>query len=149
MRPEKKQRLLQRRRWRIRQKVRGTPDRPRMSVHFSGKHIYVQFVDDVAGRTLAAASTRSKVLPAGESLKSNTEGARRVGGLAAEAARARGIGRVVFDRGGARYRGKQRREPEKAAGGKGGKGGKGEPAEPRLRKIEALAEAARKGGLEF
>jgi len=57
MRTEKKQRLARRRHWRVRRKVIGTAERPRMSVRFTGENVYVQFVDDQAGRTLAAAST--------------------------------------------------------------------------------------------
>lgn len=121
MRPEKKQKLLQRRCWRIRKKVQGTLNRPRMSVHFSGQHIYVQFVDDEARVTLAAASTRAKGLSEGGPLKANVTSAKRIGVAAAVAARAKGITQVVFDRSGARYHGK----------------------------VKALAEAAREGGLQF
>jgi len=121
MRVDKKRKLLQRRRRSIRKKIRGTPERPRMSVTFTGKHIYVQFIDDVAGVTLASASTRSKELPDRDQLGANVKSAERIGALAAEAARKRGITKVVFDRSGARYHGK----------------------------VKALADAARAGGLEF
>ena len=58
MRIEKKQKLKQLRRWRIRSKVTGTPERPRMAVCFTGKNIHVQFIDDLPGKTLASTSTR-------------------------------------------------------------------------------------------
>src|SRR5438874_12170936 len=106
MRTEKKHHLAQLRRWRIRKKVAGTSERPRMSVRFTGKNIYVQFVDDQAGRTLASASTRSKGLEGGDSLAANVSGATRIGKLAAEAARSKGIKSVVFDRSGAKFHGK-------------------------------------------
>lgn len=121
MKIEKKQRLAQRRRWRIRKKIVGTAQRPRMSVRFTGQHIYVQFVDDEAGRTLASTSTRSNTLPERGQLKANIPGAERLGAVAAEVARAAGITEVVFDRSGARYHGK----------------------------VKALADAARAGGLKF
>ncbi len=122
MRTDKKQQLAGRRRWRIRQKIQGTRARPRMSVRFTGQHIYVQFVDDDAGVTLASASTRAKALAAeGQALKANVESAKRIGVAAAEAAKQAGIGAVVFDRSGARYHGK----------------------------VKALADAAREGGLKF
>lgn len=121
MRPDKKQKIVQRRRWRIRKRVQGSAECPRLSVHFSGQHIYVQFIDDAAGVTLAAASTRSRELPERGQLKANVSGAQRLGAYAAEVARGKGIGRVVFDRGGARYHGK----------------------------VKALADAAREGGLQF
>jgi large subunit ribosomal protein L18 len=121
MKIEKKQRLAQRRRWRIRKKIVGTAQRPRMSVRFTGQHIYVQFVDDEAGRTLASTSTRSKTLSERGRLKANIPGAVRLGAVAAELARAAGITEVVFDRSGARYHGK----------------------------VKALADAARAGGLKF
>ena len=121
MRIEKKQRLSQLRRWRIRKKVRGSAQRPRMAVCFTNKNIHVQFIDDDAGRTLAAVSTLSKSTPDRDALKANVSSAQTVGKLAAEAARSKGIEKVVFDRAGARYHGK----------------------------VKALADAAREGGLQF
>lgn len=121
MRIEKKQKLRQLRRWRIRKKVQGTAERPRMAVCFTHKNIYVQFIDDLAGRTLAAAATTSKSVPDRDALKANVSGAQAVGKLAAEAARSKGIFQVVFDRAGARYHGK----------------------------VKALADAAREAGLQF
>jgi large subunit ribosomal protein L18 len=121
MRTEKKQRLAQLRRWRIRQKINGTKERPRMSVCFTNEHIYVQFVDDHAGATLAAASTRSKATPDREQLAANVKSAKTLGALAARTAMEKGIKQVVFDRGGARYHGK----------------------------VKALADAAREAGLKF
>jgi large subunit ribosomal protein L18 len=121
MRPEQKHRLEQLRRWRIRKKVQGTRERPRMSVRFTGKNIYVQFVDDGAGVTLASASTRSKAIPDREKLAANVAGAQIVGRKAAEEAKSKGIEAVVFDRSGARYHGK----------------------------VKALADAAREAGLKF
>jgi large subunit ribosomal protein L18 len=121
MRPENKNRLLQLRRWRIRQKVAGTKERPRMSVKFTNQHIYVQFIDDAAGATLAATSTRAKALPDRGKLAANAESAKRLGALAAEVAKNKGISQVVFDRAGARYHGK----------------------------VKALADAAREAGLKI
>jgi large subunit ribosomal protein L18 len=121
MRADKKLKIVQRRRWRIRKKVQGTSERPRMSVCFTQQHIYVQFIDDLAGHTLAAVSTRGKELAEGGQLKANVNSAARLGKSAAQLALAQGITRVVFDRGGARYHGK----------------------------VKALAEAAREGGLQF
>ena len=116
MRAGKKRELSQRRHWRVRQKVTGTLERPRMSVN-----IYVQFIDDQAGHTLAAVSTLNKSVPDRESLAANAASATRIGKIAAEAAKAKGITQVVFDRGGARYHGK----------------------------VKALADAAREAGLKF
>jgi len=121
MRTEKKQTLAVKRRWRIRQKVQGTAERPRMSVRFTGQHIYVQFIDDHGRQTIAATSTRSKAIADRAVLKANVTSAQRVGTAAAAAARAKGVTQVVFDRSGARYHGK----------------------------VKALAEAAREGGLHF
>jgi len=121
MRIEKKQKLKQLRRWRIRKKVQGTQERPRMAVFFSAKHIYVQFIDDLSGKTLAAASTRSKNVPDRDALKANVPSAQTIGKVAAETARSKGIDKVVFDRAGARYHGK----------------------------VKALADAAREAGLQF
>jgi large subunit ribosomal protein L18 len=110
-----------RRRRRIRGKVKGSADRPRLSVGRSLKHIYVQIIDDDAGRALAAASSLSKEIR--DQLKSgaNIEAARVVGELIAKKAIERDIRRVVFDRGGRIYHGR----------------------------VKALAEGARKAGLEF
>jgi large subunit ribosomal protein L18 len=103
MQTRKKHRLQQLRHWRVRKKVSGTSERPRMSVCFTGQHIYVQFIDDTAGRTLATASTLKK---GDEKLGANVKGAKVIGGVAAKAALGLGIKEVVFDRGGARYHGK-------------------------------------------
>jgi large subunit ribosomal protein L18 len=119
MRTEQKHRLAQLRHWRIRKKVRGTRERPRMSVCFTNKNIHVQFIDDVAGATVAAASTASK--GASDKLAANAASAKAIGALAAQAAMGKGIKAVVFDRGGARYHGK----------------------------VKALADAAREAGLQF
>jgi large subunit ribosomal protein L18 len=121
MRTQTKQRLQQLRHWRVRKKVAGTKERPRMSVCFTNEHIYVQFVDDDAGVTVASASTRDKAVPDRAQLAANVESARKVGARAAEAAKAKGIQAVVFDRGAARYTGK----------------------------VKALADAAREAGLKF
>ena len=121
MRTEKKQDLRRRRHWRVRMKVIGTPERPRMSVRFTGKNVYVQFIDDNAGHTVAAVSSLGKPVPDRRQSAANVTGAARVGKLAAAAARAKGIEQVVFDRGSARYHGK----------------------------VKALADAAREAGLKF
>ena len=119
MRTEKKQRLAQLRRFRIRKKVRGSIVRPRLAVCFANKNIHVQFIDDDAGKTLAAASTVSKAVA--KDVAANVKGAKTIGTLAAKQALDKGIKEVVFDRGGARYHGK----------------------------VKALAEAAREAGLKF
>lgn len=118
---QNKQRLVHLRRLRIRKKVVGTPERPRMSVKFTGQHIYVQFIDDAAGSTLASASTVAKDVRSQGPVKANVDTAKKLGTLAAQTALAKGLKRVVFDRSGARYHGK----------------------------VKALADAAREGGLEF
>jgi large subunit ribosomal protein L18 len=106
MRIEKKQSLRQLRRWRIRKKVSGTAQRPRLAIKFTNQHIHVQFIDDTVGATLAAVSTVSKTIPDREKLKANVATAKQVGALAAVAAKEKGIQQVVFDRAGARYHGK-------------------------------------------
>lgn len=121
MRTQQKLKLAQRRRWRVRAKVVGTKERPRMSVCFTNKNIHVQFIDDGAGVTLAAASSKSKAATDRENLSANTAGAKVIGRMAAENALSKGIKQVVFDRGGARYHGK----------------------------VKALADAAREAGLQF
>jgi large subunit ribosomal protein L18 len=103
MRTEKKQRLKQLRQWRIRKKVTGTKDRPRMAVCFTSENIHVQFIDDDAGVTIAAASTVSK---SAKDLSANVKSAKTIGELAAKNALGKGIKEVVFDRGGMRYHGK-------------------------------------------
>ena len=102
---------------RVRAKVSGTPERPRLNVFRSEKNIYAQIIDDVAGHTLVAASSLDKEIEGG----GNKEAARAVGKLIAERAKAKGIGTVVFDRGGYLYHGR----------------------------VAELAEGAREGGLEF
>jgi large subunit ribosomal protein L18 len=106
---------------RIRQRVQGSPERPRLSVFKSGKHIYAQVIDDGSGRTLAHASSLDEGLRKASKTKSDRTTATRVGKLVAERARAKGVAQVVFDRGGYIYHGK----------------------------VKALADAAREGGLEF
>jgi len=113
--------LAQLRHWRVRKKVSGTKERPRMSVFFTNENIQVQFIDDVAGKTLAAASTLSKATPDRDKLGANVKSAKTMGALAAKTALDKGIKQVVFDRGGARYHGK----------------------------VKALADAAREAGLQF
>jgi len=106
---------------RIRKRVVGTPDRPRLSVFRSLKHIYAQIIDDTRGHTLVAASTREPEIAAQLSGLKRVEQSRVVGRVLAERAREKGIVRVVFDRGGYAYHGR----------------------------VKALAEGAREGGLEF
>lgn len=84
---------------RIRAKVSGTPERPRLSVFRSNKHIYAQLIDDTAGTTLAAASTREAEAGSG------VDGSKAVGQRIAERAKEAGVDRAVFDRGGYRYHG--------------------------------------------
>ncbi len=103
MRADKKRDLMKRRRLRIRKKIVGTVQRPRMSVRFTHKNIYVQFIDDDAGNTIASVSTRTK---SADGLASNGAGAVEIGKLAGEAAKSAGIETAVFDRSGARFHGK-------------------------------------------
>jgi len=121
MKVQKRQSLKLRRRWRIRSKINGTAERPRMSACFTNTHIYVQFVDDEKGSTIASISTRAKSLAGGEKLAANVQSATKIGKLAAEAAIGKGIKQVVFDRGGNPFHGK----------------------------VKALADAAREAGLKF
>ncbi len=106
---------------RIREKVHGNSERPRLAIFKSGKHIYAQVIDDSTGRTLAQASSLDSSVQSGEKTGANVATAGRVGELVAQRAREKGVGKVVFDRGGYIYHGK----------------------------VRALADAARKGGLEF
>lgn len=98
-------RKIQRRRVhdRIRRKVQGTADRPRLAVSFSNQHVYAQIVDDEAERTIAAASTVEKGVDA---KGANLASAAKVGELVAQRAKEKNIGEVVFDRGGFVYHGK-------------------------------------------
>ena len=89
---------------RIRRKVSGTAERPRLAIYRSLNHIYAQVIDDERGRTIASASTTEKDLRAGTG--GNVEAARRVGRAIAERALAAGVSRVVFDRGGYVYHGR-------------------------------------------
>jgi len=88
---------------RIRRKVNGTTERPRLAVHYSNQHIYAQVIDDTLGKTLVSASTLDKSF---ENASSNVENATKVGKLLAERASASNINSVVFDRGGHLYHGK-------------------------------------------
>jgi large subunit ribosomal protein L18 len=106
---------------RVRRKVQGSPERPRLCVFKSGKHIYAQVIDDKTGRTVAHASSLDQDIKAGGKGGANRATATGVGKLVAQRAKARGVARVVFDRGGYIYHGK----------------------------VKALADAAREGGLEF
>jgi large subunit ribosomal protein L18 len=115
-----KQESRLRKRLRIRQKISGTNERPRMSVFKSNKQIYVQLIDDIAGVTLASASSRNKEIAEKTGLK-KTEQAKLVGKLIAEISISKGISNVVFDRGGYLYHGR----------------------------VKQLAEGAREGGLKF
>ena len=88
---------------RVRGKISGTPERPRLNVFRSGTNIYAQIIDDVAGKTLVAASSLEKGF---EGAGSNCESAKKVGQMVAERAKAAGITNVVFDRGGYVYHGR-------------------------------------------
>src|SRR2546430_16828072 len=96
MRTEKKQELARRRHWRVRKKVIGTPERPRMSVKFTGRNIYVQFIDDRAGHTLTAVSSLSKAVPDRDLLAAHAAGAAPIGKLPAEAGKRTRIAPVAF-----------------------------------------------------
>ena len=111
--------LRRRRHARVRRRIHGTAERPRLAVFRSNKHISAQLIDDDAGRTLAAASTVEGDLRASQG--ANVEAAAKVGGLIASRAKSAGITTVVFDRGGYAYHGR----------------------------VAALAQAARAEGLEF
>ena len=112
--------LFDRRRRRVRTALRArSTDKPRLSVHRSGRHIYAQVIDDAAGKTLAQASTLDKDLRG--KTAATREGAAAVGKALAERAKKAGVDRVVFDRGGFLFHGR----------------------------VKALADAAREGGLEF
>ena len=109
------------RHYRLRRHVRGSSDRPRLAVFRSLNHISAQLVDDDAGRTLVTADSRTKSFISEHRTGGNVAAAKVVGGLLAEKAKAAGITRVVFDRGGYQFHGR----------------------------VKALADAARAGGLVF
>jgi large subunit ribosomal protein L18 len=100
---------------RIRRKIFGTAQRPRLSVHFSGRHITAQVINDTEGRTIASVNTTEKDLRV--TAKANSTGAKTVGKLIAERGLAKGIRLVVFDRGGFQYHGKVRVLADAARGG--------------------------------
>ncbi len=112
-----KNKVRQKRHRRVRAKISGTAECPRLNIYRSNKNIYAQIIDDVAGVTLVSASALDKEIPEG----TKTEQATAVGRLIAERAKAKGIERVVFDRGGYLYHGR----------------------------VAALADAAREHGLDF
>lgn len=110
-----------RRHHRVRQKVNGTGEQPRLCVFRSLNHIYAQVIDDTRGNTLVSASTLDPEIKGDTAKASKTDQAGKIGTLLAKRAREKGISRVAFDRGGFKYQGR----------------------------VKALAEAAREGGLKF
>lgn len=104
---------------RVRKKIKGTPERPRLNIFRSSKHMYAQIIDDTKGVTIVSASTNDKELKLENG--GNVEAARQVGELIAKRAKENGVDKVVFDRGGYLYHGR----------------------------VKALADAAREAGLEF
>lgn len=116
-----KNEIRQRKHERVRKRISGTPERPRLNVFRSLKHIYAQIIDDTTGSTLVSASTVDEALKGKLNSGSNKEAAREVGKLLARKALEKGITKVVFDRGGYLYHGR----------------------------VKELAEGAREGGLEF
>lgn len=119
MKPVTNKDYRKRRHLRLRKKVVGTAARPRMSVFVSERHLYVQFIDDSASSTLAQCSTKSAAF--GGAVRNNSDTARKLGQMAAQAIMEKGITEVVFDRGGFTYAGR----------------------------IKVLADAARESGLKF
>ncbi len=110
-----------RRKNRVRKKLRGSAEQPRLSVHRSNKHLYCQLIDDESGKTLASASTRDKSIRDNVGASGNCEAAKHIGTAIAERGKAAGVTRIVFDRGRFKYHGR----------------------------VAELANAARAGGLEF
>jgi len=106
---------------RIRKKISGTPERPRLAVFRSQAHIYAQVIDDGTGRTVCSASSLDETLKTDAKRGANVAAAKAVGSLIATRAKEKGVDAVVFDRGGFQYHGR----------------------------IKALADAAREGGLKF
>ena len=112
---------LQRRKWGVRNSLSGNAERPRLAVFRSYKHIYAQLIDDLAGRTLASAASTSNEIRGGLKNGGNVAAAKLGGKAIAERAKAAGITKVAFDRGGFKYHGR----------------------------VKALGDAARKEGLKF
>ena len=106
---------------RLRNKISGTPERPRLAVFRSLRHIYAQVIDDTTGRTLASASSADAIKEAGGPIVPKMDASTAVGKLVAQRAIAEGISQVVFDRGGCKFHGR----------------------------VKALAEATREAGLKF
>ncbi len=106
---------------RLRKKVSGTTERPRLAVHFSERHITAQVIDDESGKTVASVHTTESELRSDKKSGANVATAQKVGKLIAERVASKNVKKVVFDRGGFKYHGK----------------------------VKALADAAREGGLEF
>src|ERR1700739_3734069 len=102
---------------RIRKKISGTSARPRLSVYFSGKHVYAQVIDDDAGKTLIAASTAEKGVLGKNKPGANRASAEVIGKAIAERARGKKIENVVFDRGGFQYQGKVKGRGDAGRGG--------------------------------
>ena len=111
----------QRRRFRVRKRVRGTEERPRLSIFRSNRHIYAQLINDQSGKTLASAGTDEKDICKTVACSGNVDAAAVVGKTIAERAKAAGVTTVTFDRGHTKYHGR----------------------------VAALADAAREGGLSF
>jgi large subunit ribosomal protein L18 len=120
MEQQKKLELRQKRIWRVRKKVKGTAERPRLCVSFTNKNVYAQAINDDTGKTLVFVSTLAKDLRE-EKLSANLAGAKRLGALIGQRAKAAGLSKVVFDRHGRLYHGC----------------------------VKAFAEAAREAGLDF
>ncbi|MFW6386551.1 MAG: 50S ribosomal protein L18 [Bacillota bacterium] len=116
-----KKEARKRRHQRIRNQVKGTPERPRMNIYRSNQNIYAQIIDDLSGHTLVSASTEDPAIRDSLENGGNKEAARKVGELVAERALEEDVDKVVFDRGGYKYHGR----------------------------VRALAEAAREKGLKF
>lgn len=102
MQLKKKKQLLQRRRWRVRKRLKGTPEKPRLSVYFSHKHMYAQCIDDTRGHTLVYLSTLGKNC---KKLPLNVAGATEFGEIAGKTVSKTAIKQIVFDRGIRRYHG--------------------------------------------
>ena len=114
-------RQRQRRQYRVRRSIRGTTERPRLSVFRTHKHIYAQVIDDASGKTLASASSRDREIRDAVAFGGNKQAAEAIGRAVAERAKAAGVTQVCFDRGEFKYHGR----------------------------VAALADAARAAGLEF